>query len=68
MKLYRDNPEACVCKGRLDKYDGKCAACYFAQVGERGWEGSEACWNAQCLVFDPDSSPLHGGNGKYGRR
>ena len=51
---FKDNPDGCV--NEALRGDKTCTECYFAQVGENRWNGSNACWNAQCLVYVPPES------------
>lgn len=50
MKIV-GNPDGCCredFKGKMTARD--CEACYYSQVKEGRWCGSERCFNAQCLV------------------
>lgn len=46
----KSNPEGCWKKGRDKPAD--CKACYWSQVRDGQWTGSQRCWNSQCLVLD----------------
>jgi len=47
MKL-NDRPDGCVSPDK--RGNRTCVECYYAQVKDGQWHGSERCWNAQCLV------------------
>lgn len=49
-----DNPSGCI-----DEFlrDGRsCIECYFSHVRDCEWTGTEACWNAQCVLFKPNTT------------
>lgn len=52
MTKIKENKAACVCKHRLQNNGGSCIKCYYSQVKDGKWTGSQRCWNAQCLLSD----------------
>ena len=50
MHTIKDAPQNCVCPSMRGELT--CGECYWSQVEDGQWRGSQACWDSQCLVLD----------------
>lgn len=45
-----DNPSECI--DMVLRNGRTCTECYFSQIHDGEWTGTEACWNAQCIISE----------------
>ena len=50
MYQIKEAPQNCVCPSM--RGERTCRECYWSQVKDGQWRGSQACWDSQCLVLD----------------
>jgi len=52
--MIANNPKGCV--NETLRSGRSCLECYYSQVENNMWTGSQRCWNAQCLVYKADKA------------